>query len=312
MATGAVGYALFEKNRLVHVSDGTPIAYAELGHGHRIPVVLANGWSCCDAYWADVAPHLSGLGHKVLLPDNRGHGESGLPRPPGFRARNITRDDVSLERIARDVLEVCDDAEVDEAVFVGHSMGVQTILEVCRQAPERVRGLVAVAGPYENPMKTLYGVGYFDRLFPVGHFAVRLMPELLTPALRAGMKNTRLSYNAAVVLRAATRKLSADRLAPYLAHLATRDPLVLFKMIESMRDHSAADLLPELVTPLLILAGRQDAFTPPATQQKMHELAPGSEIVWFDEAGHCLPLEEPDAVILAIEKFLAKLETTDA
>ena len=141
---------------------------------------------------------------------------------------------------------------------------------------------------------------------------MRLMPELLTPALRAGMKNTRLSYNAAVVLRAATRKLSADRLAPYLAHLATRDPLVLFKMIESMRDHSAADLLPELVTPLLILAGRKDAFTPPATQQKMHELAPGSEIVWFDEAGHCLPLEEPDAVIRAIEKFLAKLETTDA
>ena len=56
MATGAVGYALFEKNRLVHVSDGTPIAYAELGHGHRIPVVLANGWSCSDAYWVAIGP----------------------------------------------------------------------------------------------------------------------------------------------------------------------------------------------------------------------------------------------------------------
>src|SRR5438132_859296 len=206
MASGAVGYALFEKNRLVHVSDRTPIAYAELGHGHRMPVLLANGWSCSDAYWADVAPHLSEL----------------------------------------------------------------------------------------------------------GHFAWRLIPELLTPALRAGMKNTRLSYNAAVLLKAATRKLSADRLAPYLAHLATRDPLVLFKMIESMRDHSAADLLPELATPLLILAGRKDAFTPPATQQKMHELAPGSEIVWFDDAGHCLPLEEPEGVNAAIEGFLGKLEATAA
>ena len=312
MTGGAVGYALFEKNRRVQVSDGTAIAYAELGHGRRIPVVLANGWSCSDAYWADVAPHLSALGHKVLLPDNRGHGESGLPRPPGFRARNITRADVSVDRMARDLLEVCDDAEVDEAVFVGHSMGVQTILEVYRHAPDRARGLVAVAGPYENPMKTFYGVGYFDRLFPIGHFAARLMPELLTPALRVGLKSTRWSYNAAVALKAATRKLSAERLAPYLAHLATRDPLVLFKMLESMRDHSAADLLPGLTTPLLVLAGRKDAFTPPAAQQKMHELAPGSEIVWFDDGGHCLPLEEPEGVIAAIEGFLEKIEATGA
>ena len=168
MATGAVGYALFEKNRLVHVSDGTPIAYAELGHGHRIPVVLANGWSCSDAYWADVAPQLSELGHKVLLPDNRGHGESGLPRPPGFRARNITRDDVSLERIARDVLEVCDDAEVDEAVFVGHSMGVQTILEVCRQAPERVLGHdSSFANPTKQPGKLFTRKGRSDAAAPL-------------------------------------------------------------------------------------------------------------------------------------------------
>ena len=51
-----------------------------------------------------------------------------------------------------------------------------------------------------------------------------------------------------------------------------------------------------------------DKHTPPAAQQKMHELAPGSEILWFDEAGHCLPLEEPERVSRAIERFLGKLE----
>ena len=306
------GYAVFDKEQKVHVSDGTCIAYTVRGDGSRVPVVLANGWSCCDAYWAFVVPFLEERGHVVVLPDTRGHGESGLPRSPGFRARNITVDDMSVERIARDLVEVCDAAGVGPAVFAGHSMGVQVILEVFRIAPERVLALVPVAGPYENPMRTLYGTAYLDRVFPLARMGLEWSPlyEAVLPAFRRLLRAP-WSRRGAIAVRAAGEKLDAENFAYYMEHLATRDPLVMFKAAESMRRHSAADVLPKVDVPMVILAGSKDTFSPPAVQQKMHELAPGSELVWFEDAGHTLPLEEPDAINDALAEFLDRLERGD-
>jgi pimeloyl-ACP methyl ester carboxylesterase len=88
------GYAVFEKDRDLRVSDGTPIRYTIRGAG-RAPgeaIVLASGWSCSDAYWAEILPRLEAAGHRIVLPDTRGHGESGLPRDPGPRARNLSEE----------------------------------------------------------------------------------------------------------------------------------------------------------------------------------------------------------------------------
>ena len=71
-----------------------------------------------------------------------------------------------------------------------------------------------------------------------------------------------------------------------------------------MRVHSAEDLLPHIDVPLLICAGEKDHLCPPATQQRMHELSSGSELVWFAEGHHTLPLDEPEALNKAIGEFL--------
>ena len=67
-------YAVFEKEREVRVSDGTPIRYTVRGPENGAAIVLANGWSCSDAYWVDLQPMLDKEGHRVVLPDTRGHG----------------------------------------------------------------------------------------------------------------------------------------------------------------------------------------------------------------------------------------------
>jgi pimeloyl-ACP methyl ester carboxylesterase len=241
-----------------------------------------------------------------LLPDTRGHGDSGLPRRPGYRTRNLKPEDLSLERIARDLVELCDHMQVEQAVFAGHSMGVQTILEVYRQAPERVRALVCVAGPFENPLRTFYGEPYMDALYPIAKFAIHAAPRFLLPAWRLSSYNHGIGRWAAQRLGAAGPKVTTEALAPYITHLGTRDPLIMFRVIDSMRQHSALDLLPEIRVPVLVLAARKDTFTPLPCQERMHELVPDSELVVFDDATHCLPLEEPDGVNAAIDDFLAR------
>lgn len=301
------GYHVFTKDRSFTASDGTPIAYAAVGDGSSgLTFVTVNGWSCSDVYWARLVPHLESRHDRVLVADHRGHGASGLPRPPGYRARNISADDMTVSRVATDFVELCDAEGVEGAVFVGHSMGVQVIYEIARQVPERVRAIVAVAGPYENPLKTFYGRSEAHTLFPVGHFALQAIPRFLLPAWRMLGRQYRIGHRAALLMRAAGPRLTAHALAPYIEHLVSRDPLVMFKLIESMRRHSAADVLPSLEMPVLILAGDQDPFTPLSVQRRMHELVPRSELVVFEGGHHTLPLEFADEINVAIDDFIAR------
>lgn len=302
------GFALFDKDRRLHVSDGTPIAYTVRGSGERQPtVVLANGWSCSDAYWAYLLPALEQRGHRVVLPDTRGHGDSGLPREPGWAARNIKFEDMTVERIARDMIEVCEEVGVDDAVFIGHSMGVQTIFEVYRQKPELVSGLVTVAGAYENPMKTFFGQSWIDRVYPAFAMLLAVAPPVPKSLWAKLVNRPNGAAKGAQMLKAAGPKLTDDALAPYLAHFATRDPLVLFKALDGMRRNSAGDLLPDVRVPVLVLIAEDDKFTPAEPQRRMHALLPDSEILLIPNAGHTLPVEEPEVIEEAVTRFLDRI-----
>jgi pimeloyl-ACP methyl ester carboxylesterase len=305
-ATADASYALFRKERRAVADDGTPIAYTHRNpDGPAVPVIFANGWSCSDAYWGKLLPELQRRGHPCLLPDTRGHGRSGLPRDPGRGARNLTVDDVSMNRIGRDLLAVLDDAGVDRAMVVGHSMGVQTALEVYRQAPGRILGLVLIAGTAENPAKTFYGRSVVDRVFPVGAAVMRWLPEVLAPVwLTIGPAG--VGHFSARLAKAAGPKATAEDLHPYLLHLKTTDPAVMVLTAGAMRAHSAVDLLASIAAPVLVIAAGADVFTPARCSEDLHHRIPDSELVTFPEAGHTIPVEEPEAIGRAIDDFVAR------
>ena len=303
------GYALFPKERHVIADDGTPIAYTLRNpDGPEVPVLFANGWSCSDAYWGDLLPALEARGHPCVLPDTRGHGRSGLPRDPGRGAQHLTIDDVSMPRIARDLVAVLDDAGIERALVVGHSMGCQTALEAYRQIPDRILGLVLVAGTFENPTATFYGTSIGDRAYPVMASMMRWVPEVARP-LWAIIGPARLGHVVARTTRAAGPKATPEKLHPYLRHLRSVDPSVLVLMAGAMRDHTAADLLPDIEAPTLVVAAGADVFTPARCSEEMHHRIPHSELVTFPRAGHTVPIEEPEALAAAIDAFVARRVT---
>ncbi len=305
-ATADASYALFRKERRVVADDGTPIAYTFRNpDGPAVPVIFANGWSCSDAYWGKLLPELERRGHPCLLPDTRGHGRSGLPRDPGRGARNLTVDDVSMNRIGRDLIAVLDDAGVERALVMGHSMGVQTALEAYRQAPERLLGLVLIAGTAENPAKTFYGQSIGDRLFPVGAAVMRWFPEVLSPVWMT-IGPAGVGHFGARLAKAAGPKTTAEDLHPYLLHLKTTDPAVMVLTAGAMRAHSATDLLGSIAAPVLVIAAGADVFTPARCSEDLHHRIPGSELVTFPAAGHTIPIEEPEGIGRAIDDFVAR------
>jgi pimeloyl-ACP methyl ester carboxylesterase len=305
-------YAIWPKDRTVTTSDGTPIAYTVVGDGPKTPILFVNGWTCSDAYWVAIGPAMVDAGHPTIYMDTRGHGESGLPRDPGFLARNIRKEDVSTERLARDVLEVMDDAGLDRVALSGHSLGVQIIVEVCRLAPDRVAALMPVAGTFENPVKTFADLGILDRIYPVADILLGLFPFAFLKPFNKPIANPDTGVKLVRLIRVAGPKVTAERLAPHLKQIVQLDFSVLFKMMGEQRKHESADFLPTIKAPTLILAGRKDLFTPPSVQQKMADLVPESEIVWFDEGGHMLPIEEPEGIAAAMRDFMGRRVDTTA
>src|SRR5437764_13058851 len=87
-----------------------------------------------------------------------------------------------------------------------------------------------------------------------------------------------------------------EDMTPYYRHMAFLDPIVMMKMVESMRAHSAGDLLPKVDVPTLIIAADLDTFTPIALARFMHESIPHSELVVVEGAGHGAIIERPDEV----------------
>lgn len=297
-------YAVFTKERRVIVDDGTTIAYSLRNpSGARVPILFANGWSSSDAYWVDLLPALEAAGHPCIIPDVRGNGLSGLPRQPGRGARNLTAADLSMKRVAADLVHVLDHCRVRPVVVVAHSMGVQASLELYRLRPAYVSALVLVSGTFENPLRTFYGTPLIGMMFPIGRAVMRYAPEVVRsvwPVIgnkQVGHLIARLSY-------AAGPKATADRLHPLLVHVAASDPAVLIATLDAMRRHSATDLLPRITVPTLVMGAGRDTFTPARCSTEMHERIPGSELVMFPRAGHTLPIEEPAAIARAIEDFL--------
>jgi len=86
-----------------------------------------------EAWGEDVLAGLSEGGFRVLAVDLLGHGESDVPPDP---------DRYRLEPVVEDLLEVLDDREVEQADWVGYSMGGRVALGAASLHPDRVARLV--------------------------------------------------------------------------------------------------------------------------------------------------------------------------
>ncbi|PZF84707.1 alpha/beta fold hydrolase [Jiangella anatolica] len=149
--------------------DGTRIHYQDVGGGE--PLLLMHGGLASGDYWR-LAGYADALaGHRLLLPDFRGHGRSSLFRDP---SRYGIPSDVE------DVLAVLDAAGVDRVTACGWSWGGTVGLALAALHPDRVRGVVAIGSSGRHGRFTDLPAGY-------GRFAetaARIRAEGLAPAAR--------------------------------------------------------------------------------------------------------------------------------
>src|SRR5688500_3859994 len=132
-ASGVLGQSAAEwaSSRWVEVESGR-VRYREAGSGQ--PIVLVHGLGVSADYWVRNGPALAAAGLRVLAPDLPGFGRTAGPR-----------DGLSVSAQAEAVHRWAQALDLPPAVYVGHSLSCQTILELAVIHPDTVRGLVLAA-----------------------------------------------------------------------------------------------------------------------------------------------------------------------
>ncbi len=286
--SSAWGYA-------VAPSDGSPLFYESWGErGSALPVLLCDGIGCDGYVWRYLRKDLTG--RFGLHPHYRGHGRTA---PPRDAAR------VTIEDLADDIACVLDDALVDRAVLIGHSMGVQVALETLRRHRGRVGGLVLVCGASSHPLKTFRGSAQLEDLLPIVQKWIHRVPGVINRLTRAVLP-TRLAYEVASRLEIRRELVEPRDFMPYLEGMSRIDARLFVAMLSSAGQHSADELLPEIDVPVLVVAGGRDGFTPPDRSRAMAAAIPQAELLEIPNASHTAPIERPGLVDWTIRDFLSR------
>jgi pimeloyl-ACP methyl ester carboxylesterase len=276
-------------------SDGTPLFYESWGERDRATAVLLCDGIGCDGY---VWRHLRhDLGDRYCVHSHyRGHGRTPAPHDP---AR------VTIEDLADDMACVLDDAKVDRAVVIGHSMGVQVALETVRRHRARVAGLVLVCGAASHPLRTFRGSAALEQWLPVLQKWVHRVPGVINRVTRVVLP-TRLAYEVASRLEIRRELIEPGDFMPYLEGMARIDARLFVAMLSAAGNHSAEDMLSGVTVPTLVVAGGRDGFTPPERSRAIAAAVPGAELLEIPNASHTAPIEHPQLVSSAVRDFLSR------
>ncbi len=92
--------------------NSTPIDLYYEDHGSGKPVVLIHGWPLSGASWEKQIPALADAGHRVIIYDRRGFGQSSRPYA-GY----------DYDTFAKDLHQIMTKLDLRDAALVGFSMG---------------------------------------------------------------------------------------------------------------------------------------------------------------------------------------------
>jgi sigma-B regulation protein RsbQ len=245
------------------------------------PMLFAHGFGCDQNMWRLVAPAFE-ASHRVILFDHVGAGKADLAAYDRDRYG-------SLDGYAEDVLEICEALDLQDVVFVGHSVSAMIGVLAAIREPERFARLVLV-GPSPR---------YVDEDGYTGGFTRADIDELLD-----SLDSNFLGWSS-VMAPVIMGNPDRPELGQELTNSFCRtDPDVAshFARVTFLSDNRAD--LPEVRTPALVLQCSQDAIAPQSVGRYVHEHLRDSEFVLLDAVGHCPNLSAPEATIAAIRAYL--------
>jgi pimeloyl-ACP methyl ester carboxylesterase len=264
-----------------------------------LPLLITNGLGTIPQAW----PGLIGpdSGYRACTWYHRGTFGSERPADP---AR------VRIEDHVDDAVALLDAMGMERALVAGWSIGVNVAFELAQRHPDRVAGLMAVAGVPGGTFATMGGPLRIPR-------ALRrpLATRVAKGARTAGPALTWLAQRVPVDRRTAWLVSHSGFMLP-AAHLDVVEPMLrefvqqdwrwYFHLAVAAGEHHPMDLS-FVECPVTLLAGRHDVLT------SMHDIVDAAEKIPHAQitvlpGSHFLPMEYPELVSAALAELARRCE----
>jgi pimeloyl-ACP methyl ester carboxylesterase len=255
-------------------SEDAEIVYWVLGDGP--PVVLLHPFPVNHEFWLPAAAILTGR-YRLILPDLRGHGDSGAGEGPATMAKH-----------AADIARVMDDADVGRAPLIGVSIGGYAIFEFWR----RYRGRVAALGLCNTKAPADNAEGRAGRLAAANDVIERGTEPFFQSMIQRVLSQT-------------TRETRPDLADGALKMMRKMSPLDVAQVQRGMAERpDSVETLKTINVPTLLITGDEDVFTGVNDAQLMQRNIAGSELRVIPKAGHYSPWEQPEQAARLLRQFL--------
>ena len=271
--------------------DGVELYTIEAGPDDGPLVICLHGFPEFSYGWRHQIGPLVAAGFRVVLPDGRGYGRSG--KPEGVDAYR-------LSRLGGDVVALAHACGHDRFHLVGHDWGGIVAWWVAAKHPDRVDRLAVINAPHPDVLWPYIRrhPGQLLRSWYVALFQVPGLPERLLAARDfAALRR---------ILRGTSRPgtFSDDDLDLYRS--AWSEPGALAGMLNWYRAliRKPGKPVGPVECPTRILWGERDPALSPGLADESLKLCRDGDIVWFENATHWLPHEEPEAVAADLVRFL--------
>jgi 3-oxoadipate enol-lactonase len=277
----------------VRGADGTALrAWCNDAVGQ--PVLLCNGLGAPEAAWPGLVARSSG--YRVVSWSYRGLAGSARPVDP---AR------VRVEDHADDARAVLDAFDVPAATAIGWSLGVNVAFELALEDPDRVLGVLAVAGVPGGSFSSLfapYGVPRRLRA-PAGRWSSRLLPVLgpLLPAIAASLPPWPELVSPAALRGPAHEAAHPGALRSVLQEFSRHDWRWFRHLALAIAEHAPLDISP-VGCPVTFVAGRYDSLVDVADVRRAAGSVPGARLRVLPGT-HFLPLQYPGVLLEELRRM---------
>lgn len=246
-------------------------------HGEGAPLLLICGFTNQLGMWEKILPKLSS-DFEVIVFDNRGSGRTEATPPP-----------YSIEGLSDDVIGLMDALEIPKASMAGFSMGSLIVQSLGHRFPERIDKGVLIAHFSTLPSTALMQAHSVAKLFQAG-VDPALALETILPWIYS---NDYLS----------DPKRVEQTIAEMIESPYPQPPEGYAGQLAALSACDMRDRLEKIETPLLILAGEEDLYTPFYEAEWMKNHLPNSVLKGIPKVGHMVHIEAEDIVVEGIRAF---------
>jgi pimeloyl-ACP methyl ester carboxylesterase len=274
--------AFDQMKKSVALPNGETLAYIEMGNSAGVPVVMIHGYTDSARDWVPMLPYVSPQFHLILV-DIRGHGESSKPECCYGRLD-----------FAYDIKLLLDALHVQQADFVGHSLGTIIIQTFAEYWPERTGRIVLISSTGGTPPGAPKQPIAFDFAKEIRNLKEPI--EADSPFMIAWWDSP-TPVDPDFIAR---ERKDAARI-PLRVWLAVLDQTL-------SGNDNYTDLqrtLPRLKARTLLIWGSKDPIMVQPMRASLVKALPKAEVKIFDGLGHNPFWEDPAAVAQEINRFLS-------